>query len=174
MVIRVFSHSAVSDDLFHRHITQAERSPVVSPTNLITQSSHEADSHLPPFAISISQKGHSAICAEMCYSSLATSQTHLLKLQLHSVCACMWESVLPNQNKRSDAFTMSYLEHVFVEQPCPKHSDTICADDGVVPSQQIQGLYLLTVQVEGHRLVLNTVGYPVPSARRKGRVRIDG
>lgn len=69
MVIRVFSHSAVSDDLFHRHITQAERSPVVSPTNLITQSSHEADSHLPPFAISISQKGHSAICAEMCYSS---------------------------------------------------------------------------------------------------------
>lgn len=105
---------------------------------------------------------------------LVTSQTHLLKLQLHSVCACMWESVLPNQSNRSDAFTMSYLEHIFVEQPCPKHSDTICADDGVVPSQQIQGLYPLTVQVEGHRLVLNTVGYPVPSARRKGRVRIDG
>lgn len=62
---------------------------------------------------------------------------------------------------------MSYLKYIFIEQPCPKHSDTMCADDSVVPSQQIQGLYLLTVQVEGHRIALNAVGYPVPSARRQ-------
>lgn len=62
---------------------------------------------------------------------------------------------------------MSYLKYIFVQQPRPKHSDTVCADYCVVPSQQIQGLYLLTVQVEGHRLVLHTVGYPVPSERTK-------
>ena len=83
------------------------------------------------------------------------------------MCVCMWESVLPNQNNRLYAFIMSYLKYIFIEQPCPKHSDTMCADDSVVPSQQIQGLYLLTVQVEGHRIALNAVGYPVPSARRQ-------
>lgn len=61
--------------------------------------------------------------------------------------------------------TTSYLKHILVQQPCPKHRDALCADDSVIPSQQIQGLHLLTVQVEGHRLILHAVGYPVPSAR---------
>lgn len=67
----------------------------------------------------------------------------------------------------SHTLIMSYLEYIFVKQPCPKYSDTLSADNSVVPSQQIQGLNPLTVQIEGHRLVLHTVGYPVPAERTK-------
>lgn len=56
----------------------------------------------------------------------------------------------------------SYFKYVFIQQACAKHSNTVCADNSIVSSQQLQGLYPLTVQVEGDRLVLNAVGYPVP------------
>lgn len=58
---------------------------------------------------------------------------------------------------------MSYLKYVFVQQPCPKHSDALCADSSIVPTEQIHRLFLLAIQVEGHGLVLHTEGYPVPS-----------
>lgn len=62
---------------------------------------------------------------------------------------------------------MSHLKYVFIQQPCPKHSNALSADYSIVSPQQIQGLHLLTVHVECHRLVLYTVGYPVPSERTK-------
>lgn len=61
----------------------------------------------------------------------------------------------------------SYFKYLFIQQPCPKHGNTFCADHCIVSSQQIQGLYLLTVQVECHRLVLHTVCYSVPSESAK-------
>lgn len=69
----------------------------------------------------------------------------------------------------SNTLIKSYLKYSLVQQPGPKHNDTVCADLSVVPPPQIQGLYPLTVQVEGHRLVLHTVGYPVPSERTESK-----
>lgn len=67
--------------------------------------------------------------------------------------------------------SLLYLKYSLVQQPGPKHSDPVCADYSVVPSLQIQGLYCLTVQVEGHRLVLHAVGYPVPSEKQSVRIK---
>lgn len=67
---------------------------------------------------------------------------------------------------------MTYLKHRLIQQPCPKHSDPLCADHSIVPSQQIQGLHLLTVQVQGYRLILHTVGYPVPPESTKRNTKI--
>lgn len=83
------------------------------------------------------------------------------------------KSVIPKRStglsvlRGSYTLIKSYLEYFFIQQPCPKHSDTLCADHSTVPARQIQGLNPLTVQVEGHRLLVHTVGYPVPPERTK-------
>lgn len=43
-----------------------------------------------------------------------------------------------------------YLKHIFIQQPCSKHGNTLSADVGVVTSEQVKGVQLLTVQVESH------------------------
>lgn len=73
------------------------------------------------------------------------------------------------EREDSSSLTKSYLKYSRVQQPSPEHSDTLCADFSIVPSQQIHGLYPLTVQEEGHELALHAVSYPVPSERTEGK-----
>lgn len=70
-------------------------------------------------------------------------------------------------------FIMPYLKYFFIQQPCPKHSDTLCADYSIVPSQQFNGLYFLAIQVKGHSFILHTIGYPVPSERNKNKGKLN-
>lgn len=70
--------------------------------------------------------------------------------------------------QRPFTFRMAHLKHLLIQQSSSEHDDPLSADDSVVPSQQIQGLYPLTVQVQGHSLVLDTIGYSVPSGRTRG------
>lgn len=70
-------------------------------------------------------------------------------------------------------FIMPYLKYFFIQQPCPKHSDTLCADYSIVPSQQFHGLYFLAIQVKCHSFILHTIGYPVPSERNKDKGKLN-
>lgn len=62
-----------------------------------------------------------------------------------------------------------YLKHIFIQQPCSKHGNTLSADVGVVTSEQVKGVQLLTVQVESHWLPIHTVGYSVPTSNKERR-----
>lgn len=156
--------------------------------SFITQSSHDIDSHLLPLSTSIQRctKNTHLLDSFILWPQYDVFKCVILLINCQTWPVELWINTMTNKklnfsNRKISEYDtsllseapiliviiMSYLKYVFVQQSCPKHSDALCADHSVVPSQQIQGLYLLTVHVERHRLVLHTVGYPVPSERTK-------
>lgn len=65
--------------------------------------------------------------------------------------------------------TQTHLKHAFIQQARPEHCDTIGADPRILNSEKVQGVHLLTVQVQSHRLTLNTVGNSVPPGDNEGK-----
>lgn len=66
---------------------------------------------------------------------------------------------------------ITHLKHVFIQQASSKHSNSISADVGVMPSEQVQGVQSDTVQEESYCLALHTVGHPVPPGRKELRLK---
>lgn len=59
----------------------------------------------------------------------------------------------------------SYLKHLLVQNPGPKHRDAVCADYRFITSVQRLGDFLLTVDDHGDGFLLHTDRHTVPPAQ---------